>query len=100
LAATGPDSLADGMTNFAPQAGHIPRLPAKFSLTFSLCPLGQEKRIPILLLASLAFHYRDEAKGGKTGAPSSPHASELIMRKVATIRPAKRSHQAAAGSKN
>jgi hypothetical protein len=44
---TGGTSPAAGMTNRAPQAGQMPRLPAKLSLTLSLCPFGQEKRIPI-----------------------------------------------------
>jgi hypothetical protein len=45
--AAGAGSLAAGITNLAPQAGQMPRLPAKLSLTLSLCPFGQEKRIPI-----------------------------------------------------
>jgi hypothetical protein len=48
-------SPAAGMTKLAPQAGQMPRLPAKCSLTLSLCPFGQEKRIPI---SRVCFHWR------------------------------------------
>jgi hypothetical protein len=39
--------LASGICTFSPQVGQIPRFPASSSLTWSLCPLGHVKRIPI-----------------------------------------------------
>ena len=44
--------LCIGIWILAPQNGQIPRLPAWNSLTFSLCPLGQKKRIPIDAISS------------------------------------------------
>jgi hypothetical protein len=40
--------LATGIWILAPQKGHIPFRPAWNYLTFSLCPFGQKKRIPII----------------------------------------------------
>jgi len=41
------DSPDEGMTNLDPHFGQTPRFPAKCVFTFSLWPLGQEKRIPM-----------------------------------------------------
>ena len=38
---------SNGISNFAPQWGQMPRFPAKNDFTFNLWPLGQRNRIPI-----------------------------------------------------
>ncbi len=42
-----PSASAFGIRIFVPHCGQMPFRPAKNSLTWSLCPLGHVKRIPI-----------------------------------------------------
>lgn len=54
-------SASAGIKNLAPQVGQMPRLPARKALTCSLCPFGQERRIPM---------FRPLRSRGKAAEPS------------------------------
>src|SRR5207244_2387232 len=73
-----------GLSNLALQCGQTPRLPAKNDLTFSLCPLGQTTRIP--MMSSI-----EGALGKRPRKDRPPRSSPLYPPPAATEKLAERS---------